>query len=1398
MLAGTVSEALSIQLITPETITAELMGGFQQNARGWYATKGTEDVIYVLSPKFKQSGLTPELLVHELTHAALFRVMQNSSNDPAVAAHLASLQSLMNAAKARVDKQGLGDVFAAAFTNLDEFVIWGMTNPEFQRVVLTQMVVPDKTTQEALKNGFAKFVELVSNLLFSSMRKANDPVKVANKGEQNAMAALISDVSALMSKAGGAHNTSSTVTTLAMASPVSKIQDYTTHDINQALNTGAHGAVFQDQLSNVLDGIVTKLHGPVGAFKEALMSAQAGTPMDTWVKALDTGVAPFASSLLKAGLPISQQEAFVMEQVQATVAAALEDTSTTATTAYRELSRLFLEVASKTEPKDFYKGDWNKASQAEKDAAQATFDAIFNVTLTQGNRSDYLSRFAAFGLAHEGFNQVLKKATERDTRRIMDGKTFAERLQNVFDKILGMFNRAITRTYSGQHVDAKLNLLVSQLVDIEAKRKHTLAQEAKKSNDPGLIDKTMEGAGEMLKDAAMWALDTKIVKDSNNNAVRLGRSIVSVVVQNKMIQYMDNMTKLRDMTYAGKPGVAAGLLNNVKGPKQMVEFLVRMTKKNEKQRKHIMTNVSKFVRGAFKDGGKGLTKENKQAISNVFLRSGAYALLNRMTVLELGNLLGDKTATNKAIADVEAELSVFGKPSQYFMYQANGLAYYKATGKTNVELLMMNAHNIAQMLGTPVQGRLNAADAAKAEQLIEQLVALYAIRYTSSADIQNAREVIRDELTRSDGGNGVEFVLRMHEHQQQEALERVFKGNKTLMIHGYTPEIYNPHIEVVAASLKEGEELKYRGYEMVHTLSHDPADPDIKKEALYVLRDGGLSRFASGALSLTGLSAKGDTKHSGYLNTNNYYGGFNASTNAAFMAGKQQAIADSFKPGPVPDLSKSKKVFAAPLLNEKGDIVNWRYLMTDKTKDTILERNNDFDQILGTLAGATYDKETSKEQNRNVLLALKEMFDAEYGTQAYSYVAISAKSDDPEMVEIWRMLSDATKQEAKAVFGEAVIYVRKDSLDAIFGYRKLSLADAFKRDPAARNMMEKAMVAAVEAMLTFHYRMKGKDWNEAEKYAKRAAHVVTKSERIWQELVHEVKDIIVVKTGTVMVGNIWSNLSMLYLKGVPLMDIGRHHMTAFRGAVAYKKDTEQLEHLRYLLSTKQAGTYKGGEQQIHRDMARLQDAIDRSPVKELMDAGLMPTIVEDVAADDDQYSYKSALTRKVEAMLPAKAGLVMKGARQVYMAHDTSLYQFLAQTTQLSDFVARYTLYQYQTTRKKEPLSKQAAIFEASEAFINYDMPMQRNLQYLDDMGLTPFMKYFLNIQRVLAKTMRENPGRVLSMIAMGQFLDLGPIVLESSMVTRVGNNPMQWGALKLPGSLDDLATVDAAMTLLK
>jgi len=150
------------------------------------------------------------------------------------------------------------------------------------------------------------------------------------------------------------------------------------------------------------------------------------------------------------------------------------------------------------------------------------------------------------------------------------------------------------------------------------------------------------------------------------------------------------------------------------------------------------------------------------------------------------------------------------------------------------------------------------------------------------------------------------------------------------------------------------------------------------------------------------------------------------------------------------------------------------------------------------------------------------------------------------------------------------------------------------------------------------------------------------------------------------------------------------------------------------------------------------------------------------------------------------------------MAHDTRVYQGLRRLTQVSDFVARYALYQHLTNRKVDPMSKEDAIFEASDSFVNYDIPMYKGVQYLDDMGVLMFMKYFLRIQRVLFKAFKNNPGRVIGTIALQNFMDLGPIVLDSGWIHKVGNNPLNWGAFQLPGTLDDLATVSAAMAIVK
>jgi hypothetical protein len=161
--------------------------------------------------------------------------------------------------------------------------------------------------------------------------------------------------------------------------------------------------------------------------------------------------------------------------------------------------------------------------------------------------------------------------------------------------------------------------------------------------------------------------------------------------------------------------------------------------------------------------------------------------------------------------------------------------------------------------------------------------------------------------------------------------------------------------------------------------------------------------------------------------------------------------------------------------------------------------------------------------------------------------------------------------------------------------------------------------------------------------------------------------------------------------------------------------------------------------------------------------------------------------------------LVINAAKTIYMAHDTKLYQGVHRVTQLSDFVARYTLYQHLTNQKTKPLTKEEAIQEASDAFINYDIPMHRNLQYLDDMGIMMFTKYFLRIQKVLVKNLRDNPGRVIGSILMANYFGLGQTVhQEASMWGRIGNNPFGIGAGSYFSSLDDLATISGPMALIK
>lgn len=1374
MIYKTINPGLEVRYVTPNTAPDTLLAEGADQSRGWYvSTAEGKEAIYVLSPDFKYSGLTNETLIHELTHASVARSIDQAQKQGKGDAFelVQELETLRIKAQEYVDANKLGVAFKPALTNVQELVAWGMSNLDFQKQVLEQITMPTKTGANKLVTGMRAIINSIVGLLFSGSSKNEQQQAI------NGMTTLVSNVAGLFNQSIKSKYQANLVLPQETVNPAEAVKSYSTMDIYNALVESNNGNrvsdTFDTHLRELLDGIVTKLHGPFGSFKAALMENQTISETGVFAEAMTTGKAPFASESLAAGFRFTDQEAFVLEQVEATVRAGLEANEGQTSIAYRELRKLYAEVQAKVKPENFYEGVWTSATASEKAEAQNLYDFVFKLNQGPDNRSDYLSRFAALGMTHEGFNTLLSKlATKIDNTDKVTG--FNERLASIVEQIISWFAGKMTKTFGGQQADVKLTNLVDQLVGIEAKKRRTLMR---KEAYYAPIENAVVGASKEVISKVEKFGKLPFFKENSNSFVRAFGSLTSTVAGDRTEYLMEGFNKFRDAHFSGQQGVMASLVNEVRGSNAsnlVFHFMLRMSKRIEALRKDLITNTGKVVLGSFDNGGADLTQKQKEAISYVFLRTDMAALLDHYSMKDLQALMSNKDTLNKEIAKFEAKLNT-SKFNRFYKNAGKALAYKMATGKITAEHTLMNAGNIARLYGTQYQRRIGEKEAVTMEAIIDPLVSLYALSYSDALHINAAKEVFTAEMNRKDKGNGVEMILKTHRDLQTKSKELLFDGSEALVMKGYTSEIYNPYMEIVVADTARGEELQEMGYSKGEPVGRDEADPDRTTKSIYTLRDGGLKPHLTGIFSYTGTKAKGSPVHNGNTQPLSTLGQQNANSMAKIAADKAGGIQKMFTNQNF-DPTLVNETFMVPTVNANGDVVNYRYMMQENTKDSLLDRDNRPEKILGSLAGSIYDKVSSVEQNRKAVIALHEQFKEDFAENSASYMKVGPDSTDPELREIYRLLPASTKQAIREVWGKDGMQVRTDLLDINFGYRKLSAADAFTKDENERNIVEKLLVMAAEYI-----------WD------KKAPLRVRQSEDIWQAVVKATKSNLVVKSWSTLTGNFRSNVSQLLIMGVSPSEIIKQHRIAYAGALNYKKDSAELFNLKHQL---EVGMTKGTVTETERRIKILEDSIARNPVKPLIDAGLMPTIVEDVDADDDIYSYKSRFVRGTEEFTNSLNKEVVNVGKEVLMTEDSTIYKGMSYATQVSDFLARYTLYQHQIS-KKDPMTHNEAIQQASDAFINYDIPTHRTVQYANDSGFVMFTKYYLRIQKMLQFMYRNHPGRIMAILAAENILGAQPTVLDSSMFVRMGN-PFDIGAFNYPESLSQLTTVKLLMSPFK
>lgn len=1363
-----IGDNLEVTYIKPDTpMTAKHN---VKTARGWYRMDKSGERIAIKSPDFIYSSVTPETILHELTHAATAQIIEQELrkrdknpeySSPALQA-IDELESLRSLAE-RAITDGKLTSMTPAVKDVHELVAWGMTNREFQKL-LYGLKVESNAPSNPLFNGMRAFISNLVSIIFPN-RKAD-----AKENFESGFGALIANVSILMAAQTEQTEGSYAVTLRQEADPTT----YTSEEVFEALgrtDTAQELPLVQSKrLTELLTDVVDAVYGSDSSIKSRYEREAPAETLDAFINSITTGNIPFTSPAIN-NIRLTDQEAFVLEQIELASKTALNSDASQPIRA--ELGRIY-RIARK--------------ELKNADLPEGVYDYLFNAELGENRRSDFLSRFMAASLVYQPLYEALDNVDTTQRFESMAGQSLGRRLVNLYHRLVSLIRGWQTGSRDGMRTGNRLEVLARSMAQIEMKRKLRLAREQRDSPF-GYIETRFKKASDKLREAVTKTADSSLVRDSRFKSVRGIGGLVRTVAQDRTDSLVDLMIRTRDRVIKGKHDTLTSVISEIRGgatnSEQFHSLLWEMSEHQRQRRREKELTIS-LTRSAF---GRELSKEESEALTRAFVRTGMSDIMGDFDIATMDTLLSSDEALETAIAEWENKLPE-SKFRNYYLNSSETLGIYLATGEV-VEALSLNAHNIV-FLGGFDENTRNSVDVAEANQnkkIVDTLISLYALKHMDTNTKITASNIVREELRR-DSGNGIEFLLKSHAHMQKMALSDLFNGEEVHMAKGYTKEIFNPYVSIEVADAAKGEQLVKAGYRKGARVRKDPADPDAGVvHHIYSIRDGGLNPWVSGIMGTVSQKAMGTTVYDVVSQrSNEIYGdvrkafGERANTLLAKEVERRTNVLAEAHQKRLKDMMSKRKDYStnrkpttvvAPVLNSYGDVAEFRYLMNEHTKEVVLQRDNRLEYVFGEMASHAYDKAGAPEINKAAINALWQDYVENYAKRPESFIRMSPHNADKDISERYLTLTEETRKHIKEVWGDDEIWVRKELMDQVFGYRKVGITQKmFESDPVQRGLAASMFVTMAELFM-----------------GKKAALYLRRAGDFWQALVRIIKDNRVIRSLFVLVINNMSNMTQLYLMGVPIRKILSGMYAGHRDAITYSRDQRELWKLQQLTDV---GYIPPGQtlNEIQQRIVELTDSINRNPMHRIADAGLQQTIVQDIEPDEDQYSYRAQWSRKLKEYSGWVPNIVKSTGKTVFMAHGTPIYEVMRTGAQLGDFVSRHILFEHLTSKQDSPMDTDAALSMAMDAFVNYDLPTHKNIQYLNDMGILWFTKYYFRIQKVLFQALRTNPARAIGLLAASNIMPGMSTILDALFWAR--GRWVGMGALEYLDSFDSISTLRA------
>lgn len=1011
----------------------------------------------------------------------------------------------------------------------------------------------------------------------------------------------------------------------------------------------------------------------------------------------------------------------------------------------RQVAKLFRDARKVIKPEDLMGKNGNLAD------AQKRWDYIFNnPNKTKGtNYSVGIHEFVAMGVTNEQFMLALKDKV--NTLKYIEGNTLLEKVFNVYAKAVNVIKGLFDNT-AGLSTDKKLQVLVRDLATYEAKAKQ-------KSYVHDFTNKIDNTASQVLKDFILEPfaefLDRPAFSQNKFGVVRGLATAGNLAARGKFNEWRKAINKVLYRLGATENNLMVAILNEVAGRVDENNWAFELARESNKlidqTRAEIASNIQQHV---LKQFGRELTTEEEIAITKVLLKTDMAALTSGYTAEQLHSLITKPRFLNKEIAKAENELKAFKGNRIYYIRMAKSLGHFMVTGRFTESVGLMNAHAISQLVMT---GRKVPSDAAQAEPIIDRLASLHALLVSSQTHkdaFKKVSDLFVEEFNNDPEDNGITFTLLNQVEYKKRALDKLFSGNKMLTVKGYTKEIFNPNKSFIIAPESDSELLEKDGFIKVDPregrgeVPKDRHDVNKGKVYMYISDNAGLSTWMAGGVTTSNMNAKGTTYYDTLVQAG-YDDPYQVVANdtALLLSKKQQAAKDIYNGYGNPREQQT----LVPTLDDKGNVANFRYLMADSVKDDILERDERFSHVLGATEGNFISKVNGQEINSRYVDALHQDYLSDYNKDQGAYSFIGETSNNVEHAELWRLLPNEMKQEVRSKFNKDGLYVKTDLIKVVFGQRKFSL------NVWAKDRLKLQEMQGTTALTFLNPVLKALGSNKAGSI-----------EQGWKEIVTMVKDTIVIKSVEVLFGNIFSNNILLWTLGVPLNEIASRQAEAVLYAESYQGDRERVleleREIKVLEGKAKSAKNIAAMRSLQADKVTLEDSIERNPVKDLIEAGIYQSIIEDVEVVNDQYSYKTKIENWVSPVTDRVPNSVKTIASYAAMTQDTKVYKLLRRSTQLSDFAARYALHQ---TNLENGMTREASLNRIEDIFVNYDLPTHKSIQYLNDIGGLFFTKFFMRIQKIIYHTMVKNPARVLGLTwiqdIFGNFSDIA----DSSVIFR-------------------------------